>query len=160
MITCVQLTARSVDELAEDLMSFGQLIKRSGEAQILAVALEHDLSISQMRALFVLYDCEEELAVHELAKRLALSMATTGRAVSGLTRIGMAVRREDEQDRRVKRISISDHGRGFVRGLTEAHRSAMRECAELLTGQERTDLANALAPVLERLGADTTKNGC
>lgn len=156
----MQLTARSAEDLADDLMSFGQLMKRSGEAQILGVATEHDLSFSQLRALFVLYDSEAELAVHELATRLGLSMATTGRAVAGLTRIGFAVRREDEQDRRVKRISLSATGRDFVGGLVEAHRTAMRECAELLTEEERVRLASALAPVLARLGAAQPQNGC
>jgi DNA-binding MarR family transcriptional regulator len=147
----VQLTALAdVESVTEQVMGFLSQLKKSGEAHILGVARGLDLSFSQMRALFVLSDSHDELAVHELAKLLGLSMATAGRAVQGLVKADMVTRREDDNDRRVKRVRLSEHGRHFVDGLMQAHRAAVRECLESLSDREREQLSLALAPILAR----------
>ncbi|WP_460393556.1 MarR family winged helix-turn-helix transcriptional regulator [Actinophytocola sediminis] len=150
--------APSVESVTEDVVCFLALLKKSGEAHILGVAADLDLSFSQLRALFVLADCqqEQELAMHELAERLALSMATAGRAVQALTRAEMVTRREDEHDRRVKRVRLSEQGSAFVNGLVHAHREAVRECVSPLDDRERERLAEALAPMLARGSQQTT----
>jgi len=158
MITSVKLTAPSVESVTDDVVGFLALLKKSGEAHILGVAAGLDLSFSQLRAMFVLADCQQELAVHELAHRLGLSTVTTGRAVQALTRADMVTRREDEHDRRVKRVRLSEHGRALVAGFTQAHREAVRECVQSLHDHERGRLAEALAPILARV--DTSTTGC
>ena len=158
----VQLTPlASVEVVTDQVMDFLSRLKKSGEAHILGVARGLDLSFSQMRALFVLADSQRELAVHELASLLGLSMATAGRAVQGLTKADMVTRREDDQDRRVKRVRLSEHGRQFVDGLLQAHRAAVRECLESLSDHERDQLSQALAPILARGDLPpTTATGC
>jgi DNA-binding MarR family transcriptional regulator len=138
--------------VTDDVMGFLSHLKKSGEAHILGVAAGLDLSFSQLRAMFVLADCSAELAVHELAARLGSSMATTGRAVQALARAGLVTRREDEQDRRVKRVRLSESGRELVAGFVHAHRAAVRECVESLDEREREQLSQALAPILARVG--------
>lgn len=139
-----------MEDVTDQVMDFLSRLKKSGEAHILGVARGLDLSFSQMRALFVLADSRRELAVHELAVQLGLSMATTGRAVQGLVRADMVTRREDDHDRRVKRVRLSEHGRRFVDGLLQAHRDAVRECLESLSDHEREQLSRALSPILVR----------
>lgn len=156
----MQLTPLSVEKATDQVMAFLLQMKKSGEAHILGVAVGLDLSFSQLRALFVLSDSEEELAVHELAELLGLPMATTGRAVQGLARAEMVTRREDVHDRRVKRVRLSEHGRAFVAGLMHAHRKAVRECLESLSDHEREQLCEALAPILARGDLPTTTTGC
>lgn len=155
----MKLTTASVESVTEDVVGFLSHLKRGGEAHILGVAAGLDLSFSQLRAMFVLADCQEELAVHELAQRLGLSMATAGRAVQALTRAELVTRREDDQDRRIKRVSLSEHGRALVAGFVHAHREAVRECVESLDDRERAQLATALAPILARRDLQTT-TGC
>ena len=158
----MQLTpVSSVESVTDRVMDFLSRLKKSGEAHILGVARGLDLSFSQMRALFVLADSQRELAVHELAALLGLSMATCGRAVQSLAKADMVTRREDDQDRRVKRVRLSEHGRQFVDGLLQAHRDAVRECLETLSDHERDQLAQALAPILARGDLPpTTASGC
>ncbi|HEX2132152.1 MAG TPA: MarR family transcriptional regulator [Actinophytocola sp.] len=146
--------------MTDDVVGFLSHLKKSGEAQILGVAAGLDLSFSQLRALFVLADCQGELAVHELAECLALSMATAGRAVQALTRAEMVTRREDDHDRRVKRVRLSEHGRAFVAGCVQAHRAAVRECVESLNADERERLSAALAPILARGNHNAATTGC
>jgi len=161
MIAGVQLSpAVTADQLTDELVNFFARLKKGGEAQILGVAADLDLSFSQLRALFVLSDHQEELAVHELAKKLGMSMATAGRAVQGLAKVDMVTRREDEQDRRVKRVTLSEHGRAFVTGLVQAHRAAVLECVESLSDEERAQLSLALAPILIRSNLPATSIGC
>jgi DNA-binding MarR family transcriptional regulator len=160
IISGVKVTAASVESVTEDVVNCLAHLKKSGEAQILGVAAGLDLSFSQLRALFVLADCQQELAVNELAERLALSMATAGRAVQALTRAEMVTRREDEQDRRVKRVRLTEHGRTFVAGFVHAHREAVRECVASLTDTERERLADALSPILARGTQLTTTTAC
>ena len=157
----VQLTPpEPVDVVTDEVMAFLSQLKKGGEAHILGVARGLDLSFSQMRALFVLSDSQDELAVHELAGLLGLSMATTGRAVAALVRADMVTRREDDRDRRIKRVRLSEHGREFVDGLLQAHREAVRECLEPLSDHEREQLSKALAPILARGDLLTNTTAC
>ncbi len=149
-----------MEAVTDQVMDFLSRLKKSGEAHILGVARGLDLSFSQMRALFVLFDSQGELAVHELASLLGLSMATAGRAVQGLAKADMVTRREDDHDRRVKRVRLSEHGRRFVDGLLQAHREAVRECLESLSDREREQLSRALAPILARGDLPNTTSGC
>lgn len=160
MIAPVKPTASTVESVTDDVMGFLSHLKKSGEAHILGVAAGLDLSFSQLRALFVLVDCQEELAVHELAAQLGSSMATAGRAVQALTRAGMVTRREDEQDRRVKRVKLTEHGHALVAGFVHAHREAVRECVESLSDREREQLSSALAPILARGEQPISATGC
>ena len=158
----MQLTPLScVETVTDQVMAFLSRLKKSGEAHILGVARGLDLSFSQMRALFVLADSQRDLAVHELASLLGLSMATSGRAVQGLVKANMVTRREDDHDRRVKRVRLSEHGRRFVDGLLQAHRDAVREVLESLSDHERDQLSQALAPILARGDLPpATTSGC
>ena len=149
-----------MEGVTDQVMDFLSRLKKSGEAHILGVAKGLDLSFSQMRALFVLFDSQGELAVHELASLLGLSMATAGRAVQGLAKADMVTRREDDHDRRVKRVRLSEYGRQFVDGLMQAHREAVRECLESLSDGEREQLSRALAPIIARGDLPTTTSGC
>jgi len=150
----------TVDSVTDDVVGFLSHLKKSGEAHILGVAAGLDLSFSQLRTMFVLVDCQEELAVHELAARLGSSMATAGRAVQALTRAGMVTRREDEQDRRVKRVRLAEQGRALVAGFVQAHRDAVRECVESLDDRERELLSQALAPILARGDQQISATSC
>ena len=140
----------SVDALTGVLVDLATHLKRLGDAGSMQLAAGMDLSFSQLCTLFILDSSDHEPALHELAERLGLSVAATGRAVDALVRTGMVVRREDEHDRRVKRISLAEEGTRLIARLTKAHEESMRLFSELLTERERTDLFNALAPILAR----------
>jgi DNA-binding MarR family transcriptional regulator len=126
---------------------------KAGQHDALRLVGEIDLSISQLRSLFVLDARDEELAVHELADSIGLSMPSAGRAVDQLLRAGFVTRREDERDRRVKRIMITDAGRDALRRFSDAKRESLRQFAAELTDEERSALSDAIVPVVERLGS-------
>ena len=75
------------------------------------------------------------------------------RMVDDLVRRGFAQRREDEDDRRMKRVCLTDDGRAAIRRLNAARLSGLEQFAHSLTASERRTLANALS---ERSTAKTS----
>lgn len=144
----MKLNSGSLDSAIDDVLAFVSYLKKSGEAYLLEVASDLDLSFTHMRTMFVLAESPAELAVGEIAARLELSLVAAGRAVQALHRAGMVTRREDDRDRRVKRIGLSERGRTVVTGLAHARREGVRECVEPLSDNERRQLSKALAPIL------------
>jgi DNA-binding MarR family transcriptional regulator len=143
--------------LAGLLTDFVTHLKKIGEGRAIQLAAGMDLSFSQLCMLFILDESDHDPALHELAERLGLSVAATGRAVDALAKEGMVTRREDEHDRRVKRVSLTEPGTRLLLTLAEAHREGLREFAGLLTDKERENLFNALAPILARPELHTHK---
>ena len=150
MFAPMQVIRVSVEALTGALADFVTHLKKIGEAHGIQLAAGLDMSFSQLCILFILDTSDHEPALHELAERLGLSMAATGRAVDVLVREGLVSRREDEHDRRVKRIVIAEPGEQLILKLTEAHKEGLRAFAALLTDEERENLFNALAPILAR----------
>jgi DNA-binding MarR family transcriptional regulator len=146
----VQRTATGIDQLTDELFGFLTYLVKNAEVDVFRVAAELDLSLSQIRALFILSHAEHELALTELAPELALSVAATGRAVDVLVRHGLVVRREDEVDRRIKRIGLTDAGRDTLTRLNAARRDGLRQFISTLSDEQRERFTHALAPVLNR----------
>jgi DNA-binding MarR family transcriptional regulator len=136
-------TTAPATELADRLGVFvGHLLRSSNDA-FFALAHEHDLSLSQLRALCLLAE-HDDAPLHELTPRLGLSPQATGRAVDVLVRGGLATRREDERDRRVKRAALTGEGRVAVRRFDDARRDGLRGFVAALDDEQRDALARAL----------------
>jgi DNA-binding MarR family transcriptional regulator len=146
----VQTTAPTVERLTDDLFGFLTYLVKSAEVDVFRVAAELDLSLSQIRALFILSHAEHELALTELAPELALSVAAAGRAVDVLVRHGLVSRYEDAADRRIKRIVLTDAGRDKIARLNAARRAGLQQFVSTLTVEDRERFIRALAPVLDR----------
>jgi DNA-binding MarR family transcriptional regulator len=146
----VQRTAPSVEQLASDLFGFLTYLVKNAEGDVFSVAAELDLSLSQIRGLFIVGHGDRELALTELAQAIGLSVAATGRAVDVLVRHGLVARHEDAADRRIKRVGITDAGRDTLRRLAAARRGGLAQFVSTLSEEERERFARALAPILER----------
>jgi DNA-binding MarR family transcriptional regulator len=146
----VQSTSASVDELADGLRGLFTCLTKTTRGEVFQSLAELDLSMSQVRMLFLLEAAPHAPALHELGARLGLSMAATGRAADALVRIGLLDRHEDPLDRRVKRITLTQAARDIILRLSAARQDEMRHFAELLGEQERTRLIEALTPILNR----------
>jgi DNA-binding MarR family transcriptional regulator len=144
----VQRSATSSEQLADELMAFLATTMRTSQGEVFRVVDELDLTMTQLKMLHVLDNAEGELTPSELAKRLGLSPAAAGRAVDALTRQGIVARREDEEDRRVKRLSLTETGRSAVDRITTARRDGFIKLAESLAPPQREALSSALQPLL------------
>jgi DNA-binding MarR family transcriptional regulator len=141
--------AADVVGLADSVMAFlGYAQKSSGEDFFRMVG-ELELSLSQLKLLMVL-DRAGEQHLSELAEKLVLSLPAASRAVDGLYRRKMVERREDEEDRRQKRVAITASGSEVVANLGAARLAGIETFIASLTTREQEDLARALAPIVAR----------
>jgi DNA-binding MarR family transcriptional regulator len=147
----MQRTAVSVEQLADDLMRFFVHHMSGEDNDFLELIAELDLTIPQLRAIFVIGKSERALALTEVAPRMGLSVAAAGRAVDRLVRDGLLTRAEDPADRRIKRLALTDRGRTVTERINGARTADLRQLAARLDERERGDLAAALAPLLDRL---------
>ena len=110
--------------------------------------------MTQLRMLFVLEQAGRDMAVNELAEQVGVSMAATGRAVDIVVRTGLLSRREDESDRRIKRIGLTESGRAAIVQIGLARRRAVEAFVAKLDPDERAALDAAVAT----LGELTTRH--
>lgn len=137
-------------ELARDLAALViHVFKTSGEDYFSLVA-ELDLTITQIRTLHLLGGREGELSVKELSELLALSLPATSRNVEGLLQRGFVERREDEHDRRVRRVRVTQLGREVSMRLDRTKMAGIESFAASLSATQRRRLRAALAPIMRR----------
>ncbi len=138
----------SSDQLADELMAFFVRLMHGDQGELFAVVAELELTMPQVRGMFVLNACEGGMPLTELAPRVGLSVAAAGRAVDGLVRKGLVARAEDPDDRRIKRLSVTPDGLVAIGRIAEARREGFRRFAETLDPRRRAVLAEAFATAL------------
>ena len=121
--------------------------------------IDTDLSFSQFRSLLVLTQVSEPLPIHELAEKLRLSVAATGRNVDRLVKEGLVDRQEDEADRRIKRISLSTGGHDLINSFREAQRASALGFIKALDPVHRDRLLAALEPIVAGIGPGSGESG-
>jgi DNA-binding MarR family transcriptional regulator len=137
----------TTESLAGDLMQFLGRVMKGDQGELFALIAELDLTMAQMRALFVIDNADHTLALTELAPQVGLSVAAAGRSVDGLVRSGLVSRSEDPADRRIKRLALTAAGRAALERIGEARLAGLRRFAERLGEAERDALARALEAV-------------
>jgi len=129
------------------------------QSELFELIAQLDLTMAQMRGLFVLDTSDHALALTELAPRMGLSVAAAGRAVDGLVRHGFVSRSEDPVDRRIKRLALTGDGRAALERINAARLAGLRRFAETLGDAERDALAAGLAAVFTHLDAAGRREG-
>lgn len=123
----------------------------SDAGRLYALLEQERVGMTDLKLLHALSDSPGEPTVKELAERMGLSLPGASRAADALLRRGWLERREDEQDRRMKRLAITDDGRALLRRVEEARLTGLEEVIARLPDEELTRLSTALAPIIERL---------
>jgi DNA-binding MarR family transcriptional regulator len=136
--------------LTRDMYALVSYLMRKANAGTFEAIAELDLSLTQLKALCALEAAGEERSVKALAEALGVSLPAMSRAIDGLYERGFVDRREDQTDRRVKRVRLTDEGRTVPRALNEARLSALNELTGSLGDEEAAALEHALGLILER----------
>jgi DNA-binding MarR family transcriptional regulator len=136
--------------LATDLYALIVFVHKNCNADLFEAVGTLDLSLSQIKLLHHLEDQPRELSLKEAAEVVHVSMPAASRMVDDLVRRGFAQRREDEDDRRMKRVCLTDGGRTAIRRLNAARLHGLQQFTHTLTASERRSLANALSKLLDR----------
>ena len=109
---------------------------------------DFDFSLPQLATLMLL-DEEGGLSIKQIAELLGRSMSVTSRLVDQLVERGLVSRREDERDRRAKRVAITESGRTLIITLERRRAEAQVAVIEHLSPEEQADVARAMALLAE-----------
>jgi DNA-binding MarR family transcriptional regulator len=136
--------------LAGDLYALIVFVHKHCNADLFEALGALELTLTQVKLLHHLEDQPRELTLKEAAELVHVSLPAASRMVDDLVRRGLAQRREDDEDRRMKRVCLTDGGRTVIRRLNAARLSGLEQFAKTLTTTERRSLAQALSKLLER----------
>lgn len=136
--------------LAGDLYAFIVHLHKNCTSDLFEAVGAVELSLTQLKLLHFLEDADHELTLKEAAERVHVSLPAASRMVDDLVRRGFVERAEDTEDRRMKRVSVTESGRTVIRRLNAARLIGLDRFAQDLTEDERAALATALAKLMER----------
>jgi DNA-binding MarR family transcriptional regulator len=139
------------EQLAQDLLEIWMWLVRGTVGRSLGQLEELGLGLPQLKTLDALADCDCEPTVKDLAERLGLSLPGMSRNVDGLLRKGYVERREDDSDRRMKRLRLTAAGHDVITRVNAVRLEGLQDFVATLAPEQREPLAAALAPVAEGL---------
>jgi DNA-binding MarR family transcriptional regulator len=112
---------------------------------------ESGITFIQMKALVTIAgDNPERPTVKTLADTVGLSLASASRAIEGLVKKGLVTRTEDDEDRRVRRLALTEAGEQLSHRILAARLEGLGRFVASLTEAQHAQLAGALDLLLER----------
>ncbi len=103
--------AQTSADLAADLYALIIYLHKSCNSTLFEAVGALELTMTQIKLLHHLEEAASPLTLKEGAELVKVSLPAASRTVDDLVRRGFAMRREDLEDRRMKRVSITDEGR-------------------------------------------------
>jgi DNA-binding MarR family transcriptional regulator len=134
--------------LARSIGRFRRAIVREFVFNILHTFIEFDYSLPQLATLLLL-DEEGELTIKQVTEILGRSVSATSRLLDQLVERGMVSRREDEHDRRLKRIAITEKGKMLIAMLEQRRADAQIAVMEYYSTEEQAIINRAMALLAE-----------
>jgi DNA-binding MarR family transcriptional regulator len=137
-------------ELVRSLGGFAKFMLQAGGRDFYRAVGELELSISQIRMLHLLTGPLEEASLKTLSDEIGLSMPAVSRSVDALVQRGLVTRTESTSDRRHKAVRATEEALRLTERLIELRVAGITDFVTTLTGDQRRDLAKALAPIVAR----------
>jgi DNA-binding MarR family transcriptional regulator len=138
-------TEASPKAVAGALLDLWRQILAGSTRDLYRLLAELDLSMTQLKMLHILVECESEGSVKEIAEDLSMSLPNASRTIDGLLQRGLVERREDEHDRRVKRVGPTPAARELIDRVDTARLQGLEAWAEDLSPVQRQTLLDALS---------------
>jgi len=151
----------SADHFVATLQRWVEVSTRRSMRDFLRYARESRLSMSNLGAIFYAHRCVG-CAVSDVAEHLGVSNSAASMLLDRLVDQGYLARLEDPQDRRVKRIHLTERGeRVFEEGI-QARGGWMSDLAAELSEDEKRMVTQALdlmIPKMVRLDPEVEHDG-
>ncbi len=145
-----ELPSPAHPDLAGDLYAVVVYVHKNCNSDLFEAVGTLELTLTQIKLLHHLEEASRELTLKEASELVLLSLPAMSRTVDDLVRRGFIERHEDLEDRRMKRIRLTEQGRAASRQLNAARLNGLQRFTENLTDTERSKLAAALEALLER----------
>lgn len=115
-------------------------------------ARECGLSMSQAGVLFRLHGHGTTKGVTDIGGHLGVSSAAASQLLDRLVQQGLILRSENPEDRRAKRIALTEEGRGVVDGGMKGRERWFYALAEKMTDKERAAVLAGLEILIRKIG--------
>jgi DNA-binding MarR family transcriptional regulator len=142
--------SKQATSLGDDLYAFVVFLHKHCNSDLFEAVGALELTLTQIKLLHHLEEATQPLTLKEGAELVNISLPAASRTVDDLVRRGFAERHEDLEDRRMKRVSLTDEGLAVIRRLNAARLSGLQKFTQELSAAERKSLASALSTLLER----------
>lgn len=119
------------ERLTQELLRGQRRILQTGLPGRLDPVLDNALTLHQLKLLLIVY-VNGESSMRSLAHAMNVSLPTVSEAVERLIGRGLATRREDPSDRRVRLVSMSRAGRRLAQEIEAAGDRFSRELLDEL----------------------------
>ncbi|MDQ2887262.1 MAG: MarR family winged helix-turn-helix transcriptional regulator [Chloroflexota bacterium] len=134
--------------IARSLKEFRRLTFREFIYSIMHAFEDFDYSLPQVASLLLL-DEDGEKTIKQVAEWLGHSVSTTSRLLDHLVVRGMITRREDERDRRMKRVALTAQGRALIATVEQQRANVQIESTEYLSPEEQAEVHRAMILLVE-----------
>ncbi|MEN6480781.1 MAG: MarR family transcriptional regulator [Anaerolineaceae bacterium] len=104
---------------------------------------QNNLSASQINAMFFLIDYPNS-SMNSLSAKLGISRAAVSQLVEHLVRRGLVNRQVDQQDRRTKRLSLTEQGMNTMKEGQLARHKWLSELVNSFSPEEEAQLVPAI----------------
>lgn len=131
----------NVDEVVTAVLTASRLLVAVSARSLASV--EHTLTLPQFRMLVVLHS-RGAMSLSRLAEHLAVNPSTAMRMADRLTAIGMLTRRDNDADRRIVHLALTDNGSRTVTEVTERRRAEIADIVAEIPAGQRAALVQAL----------------
>lgn len=136
-------TTAAADPVVEMYLALGDALR----LDILPVWVTADLTISQLKALFLLAH-HGQLTVGQLADRLGVGNSTTSILVQQLVEQDLVERSEDVEDRRRTLVALTTQGARLIGGSRKKKEAVLRRWVGQLDDAQLADLRGGLRALL------------
>lgn len=133
-------------------LSFG-IVRRRVQALVVEASVDLGLSYAEFSMLLVLFD-KEGCSQDDMTTVLNVDKAAITRVIKKLEDKEYIFRKQDGEDRRLKRIYLTDKGRQQEAVIKEIVHKIMDYLAEDFTPQERDIMIKCLNTMAQKLGKD------
>ncbi|NUN06526.1 MAG: MarR family transcriptional regulator [Bdellovibrio sp.] len=130
---------------------FSKVIER-----LAVVVSEEHLSFSQVAALHII-DREGIVNVNDISTSLNLSMSATSRMIDELVKKDLIERKEDQDNRRAKILSLTSSGKKFMDTLSIERVKIIEESAQALTDKVPLKILKIVSSKIFKDNSETKK---
>jgi DNA-binding MarR family transcriptional regulator len=131
------------DPVVSMLSEWTEIYMRGSMPNFIAAIRASGFSMSQIGALFHLRR-QHLRGVSEIGDELGVSSAAASQMLDRLVQQGLVTRTEDPNDRRVKRLVITDDGKKLLKNGMHARQEWIQDLAVLLTPAEKEQVIAAM----------------
>jgi DNA-binding MarR family transcriptional regulator len=140
---------QQADPFVVTLQKWIEVFMQRSMRGFLGYARESGLSMSQLGALFQIRR-RGSSGVTDLADRLGVSSSAASQLLERLVQQGLILRSEDPNDRRVKKLVLTDKGRQVLQASVRARQGWLSDLAQTLNEGEKEAIVAALSILVDK----------